>query len=166
MCIRDSTNGTGISDLLAADRGDHLDQVLKETSMPGVRVATSGQELHHPGALLASAGPMIDNARAMADVVLIDCAPMLTVSDAVDLAPYVDVALVVSRLNRTTTAHAEACHRLLSRLGVPALGTVLIGSRPAGMHDGYRFNNRQQRSPRGATGREAVDASSEATTGS
>ncbi len=131
-------NGSGVSDLLAADRAGHLAGVLKDTHVPGVRVATSGQELAHPGALVASARPLLDQARRLGDVVLVDTAPMLTVSDAVDLAPYVDVAIVVSRLNRTTTTQAASSRRLLSRLGVPALGTVLVGSRGGGRYDGYR----------------------------
>lgn len=145
----DVANGTGISDLLAADRGEHLDQILRDTCLRGVQVATSGQQLDHPGALLASAGPMLDAARALADVTLIDTAPMLTVSDAVDLAQHVDVALIVSRLNKTTSGHAAASQRLLSRLGVPALGTVLVGSRPTGAQDGYQFGGLQGRGGRG-----------------
>lgn len=130
---------TGISDLLTADRGEHLDQVIRDTCVKGVQIATSGQHLDHPGALLAGAGQSIMRARELADVVLIDTAPVLTVSDAVDLATFVDVAVIVSRLNKTTTTEASAAQRLLSRLGVPALGTVLVGSRAAGAHDGYRF---------------------------
>ncbi len=130
-------NGTGISDLLAADRGDHLDQILRETSISGVRIATSGQQLTHPGALLAAAGPMFERARQLADVVIVDSAPMLTVSDAVDLAPLVDMAVVVARLNGTTTGQAASTQRLLSRLKVPALGSVLVGSRPNVGHE-YR----------------------------
>ncbi len=137
----DVADGTGISDLLAADRGEHLEQILRETRLAGVKIATSGQELGHPGALLAAAGPMIQAARRLADVVLIDTAPILTVSDAIDIAQHVDVALVVSRLNKTTNNHAAAAQRLLSRLGVPALGTVLVGSRPTGARDDYRLVN-------------------------
>lgn len=170
----DVANGTGISDLLAADRGEHLDQILRDTCLSGVQVATSGQQLDHPGALLASAGPMLDAARALADVTLIDTAPMLTVSDAVDLAQHVDVALIVSRLNKTTSGHAAASQRLLSRLGVPALGTVLVGSRPTGAQDGYQFGGLQGRGGRGTddgeqrqgeTGRDARPAQRGKTTG-
>ncbi len=144
----DVADGTGMSDLLAGDRPQHLEQVVRDTRIPGVTIATSGQELGHPGALLASAGPLIAAARGLADVVLIDTAPLLAVSDAIDLAQHVDVALVVTRLNRTTTGHAAAAQRLLSRLGVPALGTVLVGSRPTGAQEGYLVaEHRQGRSP-------------------
>lgn len=134
-------NGPGVSDLLAPRRQVTFESVCRQTRLTGVEMVTSGQRLDHPGALLASAGPLLEAARRRADVVLIDTAPMLTASDAIDLAQYVDVALVVSRLNKTTTTHAAATQRLLSRLGVPALGTVLVGSRSAGALSGaYRMS--------------------------
>jgi capsular exopolysaccharide synthesis family protein len=134
-------NAAGVSDLLAAGDSSHLQQVVRDTGIVGVRVVTAGQQLAHPGALLASAGPMLRAARAMADVVLVDTAPLLTVSDTIDVATHTDVALVVSRLNRTTTYQASAAQRLLSRLGIPALGLVLVGGRRAGSVEGYRFND-------------------------
>lgn len=130
----ETENSAGVSDLLAPRSNLTLDSVARQTRLAGVELVTSGQRLDHPGALLASAGPLLRAARERADVVLIDTAPMLTASDAIDLAQYVDVALLVSRLNKTTTTHAAAAQRLLSRLGVPALGTVLVGSRSAGSH--------------------------------
>ena len=130
-------NGTGLSELLAADRGQHLDQVVHETTVPGVSIATSGHDTDHPGALLASAGPLLAAARSLADVVIVDAPPMLTVSDALDLARHTDVTLLVSRLNKTTRAQAQECQRLFKRLGVSALGTVLVGSKPAGARYGY-----------------------------
>jgi len=130
-------NSTGLSELLSADRGRHLEQVVHETSLPGVSIATSGHDTDHPGALLASVGPLLEAARTLADVVLVDAPPMLTVSDALDLARHTDVTLLVSRLNKTTRAQAQECQRLFRRLGVSALGTVLVGSRPAGARYGY-----------------------------
>lgn len=130
-------DGTGISELLAADRGRHLEQVVHETGVAGVSIATSGHDTDHPGALLASVGPLIEAARTLADVVIVDAPPMLTVSDALDVARHTDVTLLVSRLNKTTQSQAEECQRLFKRLGVSALGTVLVGSKPAGARYGY-----------------------------
>lgn len=123
----DAPSGAGLSDLLSAGRPEDLEGVVRDTAYPGVQLATSGQETRHPGALLTAAGDVVAVARELADVVLIDTAPMLAVSDAVDLSPHVDAVVVVSRVNRTTTGQARASHRLLSRLEVPALGVVLVG---------------------------------------
>jgi capsular exopolysaccharide synthesis family protein len=136
-----TANAAGVSDILAAGDGSHLERVVRDTGIAGVRVVTAGKQLDHPGALLASAGPMLRTARTMADVVLVDTAPLLTVSDTIDVATHTDVALVVSRLNRTTTYQAFGAQRLLRRLGIPALGLVLVGGPRAGSVEGYRFND-------------------------
>ena len=135
----DVTNGTGVSDLLAADRVRHLEEVVRETDIPGVSVATSGHDTDHPGALLASVGELVAVARSLADVVVIDTPPMLTVADALDVARHADMTLLVTRLNKTTRTQAAECHRLLNRLGISAQGTVLVGSRPAGARYGYQM---------------------------
>lgn len=132
-----ATNGPGVSDLLADPGARQLRDVVQDTTIPGVTIATSGEHLEHPGALLASVGPVVAAARSMADVVLIDTPPMLAVSDALDVARHTDGTLLVSRLNRTTRPQAEECRRRLDQLGLSALGTVLIGSRPAGARYGY-----------------------------
>ena len=131
------TNVTGISELLSADRGRHLEEVVHATDVPGVSIATSGRDTDHPGALLASVRPLMAAARGLADVVIIDAPPLLVVSDALDLARHADVTLLVSKLNKTTRTQAQECQRLFTRLGVSALGTVLVGSRPAGARYGY-----------------------------
>ena len=130
-------NVAGASDLLAADRGRHLGQVVRPTDLPGVSVVTSGEPTDHPGALLASVGPMIAAARSLADVVLIDSPPMLVVADALDIARHTDLTLLVTRLNRTTRSQAGACQRAFSRLDISAFGTVLVGSRATGTRYGY-----------------------------
>ena len=126
-----AAQGEGLSDLLATGRPTELERVVRDTEIQGVQIVTSGGQGARPGALLAGAGPLIGKARKMADVVLIDTAPLLTVSDAVDLSPHVDAVLVVTRAGHTTAGQARASQRLLSRLGVPALGAVLIGHAPS-----------------------------------
>lgn len=134
----ETASGTGASDLLGAHRVQDLENVARRTRFPGLRLVTSGEEqVGHPGALLAGAGELIAQARQLADVVLIDTAPTLNVSDAVDLSAHVDAVLVVGSANRTTAPQAGATYRLLSRMGVPALGVVLMGARSAGGYEGY-----------------------------
>ena len=129
----DVPSGAGLSDLLSAKWPLDLAVVVRDSAFIGVQVVTSGQELGHPGALLAGAGPLIARARELADVVLVDTAPLLSVSDAIDLSPHVDAALVVSRLNRTTAQEAAGVQRLLARLRVPAVGAVLVGAGSGGL---------------------------------
>ena len=64
----------------------------------------------------------------MADVVLIDTAPLLASSINRELATMVDgvVALCV-RVGRTTVAQAERCGDLLAQIRAPAIGVVMTG---------------------------------------
>lgn len=120
--------GRGISDLLAGTSTAELAHVVRPSSVPGVRLVTSGTVTDHPGALLARAGGLLDAARSLADVVLIDAAPVLAANDATDLVPYVDAVVLVARCGRTSREHALRATELLARLAVPIAGTVLVGS--------------------------------------
>ncbi len=130
-------NGDGLSEVLESGNHRHLAGVVADTAHAGVRIATSGGVERSPGALLASAGRLITQARGLADVVLVDTPPLLVASDAVDLAQHADAVLLVGRLNRTTRTVAEAARRVVSRLGVPALGVVLVGVPPQHPIEGY-----------------------------
>ena len=99
----------------------------RDSAFIDVQVVTADRRLGHPGALLAGAGPLIARARKLADVVLIDTAPLLSVSDAVDLSPHVDAALVVAGSTALRRSSGRSAQRLLSRLRVPAVGAVLVG---------------------------------------
>jgi capsular exopolysaccharide synthesis family protein len=109
------------------------------TAMPNVRLIPSGQIPEKPGELLAS--PMmrqvISEAREVADVVLIDTAPILAASDATHLFPLVDAVVVVGRAGRTTTLSAQRTSELLLRLGAPVVGATLNGSTEARLPRGY-----------------------------
>ena len=132
--------GRGISDLLAGTSAADLAHVVRSTAVPGVRLVSSGTVTDHPAALLARAGGLLDAARAMADVVLIDAAPVLAANDATDLVPYVDAVVLVARSGRTTRDHALRTTELLARLSVPIAGTVLVGSN--GSISGYNSGSR------------------------
>lgn len=120
--------GPGMSDLLAGTSVVELAHVVRASAVPGVRMVTSGTVTGHPAALLARAGALLDTARQLADIVLIDAAPVLAANDATDLVPYVDGVVLVTRSGRTTREHALRTTELLARLSVPIAGTVLVGS--------------------------------------
>jgi Mrp family chromosome partitioning ATPase len=124
--------GRGLSDLLAANQGHPLESVLQQTDVPNVRLATAGFSTEHPGALLGTMGPLIQQARGLADVVLIDAPPVLLANDAIDVMPFVDTVVVVSRDGRVSGPEAAQMMHLLTRLRVACLGTVLVGATDAG----------------------------------
>jgi capsular exopolysaccharide synthesis family protein len=121
--------GPGLTDLLATDRGPtHLQDLIVDTSVPGVGLIHSGTPVDNPAELFTREGVrLLDEARDLADVVLIDTAPVLVVSDASELLPAVDAVILVCRVGRTTRDAAQRSAQLLARAGIPLLGVVLIG---------------------------------------
>jgi len=71
-------------------------------------------------------GSALQTARSLADVVLIDTAPIGTVNDAVTLSRLVDGVVLVARLNRTTKDVARRALRVLRNVDVDIPGVVVI----------------------------------------
>lgn len=125
---------------LAIDPALPLEQVLKPTSTPTLRILTCGTIPPNPAELLGSvrAAELMQQLGAAADIVLYDTPPAATVTDAVILAAQVDGVLQVVRAGVTRIDLIQRCKVLLERTNVYILGPVLNGVRP---HDlGYYAN--------------------------
>ena len=89
-------------------------------------VANSGQ-------LALRAPAVLEAARHLAEVILVEAPPLLGFHDAEALAPFVDVVLVVGECLATTFDQARRSGDLLRRIGAPVIGVALtnmrIGSR-------------------------------------
>jgi Mrp family chromosome partitioning ATPase len=92
-------------------------------------VLPAGPTPPNPQALLARPAmtDVVEEARALADVVLLDCPPIGTVNDPVTLANLVDGVVLVSRLNQTTRDAARRTMRTLQNLEVQLVGVVVTG---------------------------------------
>jgi Mrp family chromosome partitioning ATPase/capsular polysaccharide biosynthesis protein len=121
--------GPGLTDLALMGDAGRLDKIVRESSIAPVGVVTAGQQITIGGVLEGSVGPILASARELADVVIVDAAPLLAGSDALDLMPHVDTVIMVGRIRRTTRDQAERARELLGRIGVPVLGVALIGTR-------------------------------------
>ena len=149
----------GISDYLATATPPPLETLLRDSGVPRVRVVGAGGAARRPpGGQLAAQHQLLDEARALADVVILDTAPLLASSIARELATMVDSVVVLCRVGRTTVADAERCGDLLAQIGAPALGVVLVGvSAPSpSEYFGY-FNLRRDRRLQAEPGPVAVD---------
>ena len=99
------------------------------TNVPGVSLVHSGTTIDNAAELVATRGArLLEEARSMADVVLLDNAPLLVVSDASELLPAVDAVKMVARAGQTSRDAARRSAELLDRAGIPVLGVVLIGA--------------------------------------
>jgi Mrp family chromosome partitioning ATPase len=110
-----------------------------------VTLLLSGARPANPPAVLASdrVTEVLDRLRDAHDVVLIDSAPLLAVTDTVPLLRYADAAIFVGRLGVTTRDTAKRLARFLERIpDVNLLGVVandLSQFEAAGYGYGYGY---------------------------
>ena len=92
----------------------------------------------NPQALLARSAMtyVLEEARAQADVILMDLPPIGTVNDPVTVANLVDGVVVIARLNQTTRDSARRALRVLRNTDAELLGVVITGT-PAAPHGYY-----------------------------
>jgi Mrp family chromosome partitioning ATPase len=121
----------GLADLANGALDDDVpvdvEEYLRDTSLAGVRLLAAGRVEQSSGLLPARLGPIVENARRLADVVLVDSAPLSGLTGAVELMPYVDSAVLVVRAERTVAQSISQASQVLSRMRVPVLGAVLVG---------------------------------------
>jgi capsular exopolysaccharide synthesis family protein len=115
----------GLSAVLGGER--RLEEVIRPTTVNGVYVAPDGGGLRHLGDLASEGHELLDRARQLADVVLVDTAPVLATNDASELIPAVDAVVVVCRSGRTRAESAREARTLFERLSTPVAGVVLTG---------------------------------------
>jgi len=134
--ILEVDNDTGLVNALTEEsHGPLLNGYIKDTTVKNVRLVPSGPNTKNSGELLSSREmeAAIAEARELADVVLIDTAPLLAAGEATLLFSKVDGVLVVSRAGRTTPDAAGRARDLLMRLDAPMLGVVLNAAEGSGV---------------------------------
>jgi capsular exopolysaccharide synthesis family protein len=107
------------------------DMPLQDTAVAGLRVLTSGILPPNPSELLASprTAAILESLRELADLVLIDSAPVLPVSDAAVLAARCDGVLLVVRYGKTPRDAARRAREQLDKVGARILGVTINGAR-------------------------------------
>jgi capsular exopolysaccharide synthesis family protein len=96
---------------------------------PRIMVLASGPIPPNPSELLSSqrTADLLSQIANQADIVLVDCPPVLPVTDAAVLARKVDGTLVVASAGMTTTKDLARTIQLLGQVDAPLLGVVLNG---------------------------------------
>lgn len=100
---------------------------------------------------LPAAQQLIDDAKELADYVIIDSPPLSEVIDALQLAQRADEVLVVVRLGKSHLARLAHLTELLSRHGVTPVGFAIVGASTPGGESTYYLPQRpagHQRRPR------------------
>ena len=111
---------------------------MRPTSIEGVGILTAGTQLEHPASLTSRMEPLVQAARELADIVVVDSSPILGASDGFDIIPLVDSVLLVVRSGRLTAVAAQRVAELLKRFQVPVAGIVMVAV-PAIASDGYGY---------------------------
>jgi capsular exopolysaccharide synthesis family protein len=105
---------------------------LQQPSDAPLSVLTSGQLPPNPAELVGSLAmeALVRELRQDADLLLIDCPPVLPVADPMLVARLADGVLLVARAASTTTERLQAARAAVQRAGVPLLGAVLNAVHP------------------------------------
>jgi capsular exopolysaccharide synthesis family protein len=119
--------GPGLAEALDGEGEIELEPLLQPTAIERIHVIATGTAQGKAAALFGSPrmAQVLEKARAHADIVLIDTAPVLVASDWTQLLPEVDTVLVVARAGRTDTSSAERTAEILELLQAPVVGVAL-----------------------------------------
>jgi len=99
---------------------------------------------------------LIAQARAIADWVVVDTAPLGAVGDALRVASHVDEIVLVTRPGNTVRTELETTRDLLVRMGGPPTGYVVVGDAERPVGDYYSYGVRHQRGAASAAARPLV----------
>jgi non-specific protein-tyrosine kinase len=130
---------------------------------PALMLLLGGATPANPPAVLASkrVGQVLDELRGRFDIVLIDSAPVLAVTDTVPLLRYADATLFVGRLGVTTRDTAKRLADFVARVpGLNMLGVVAndLSRLEAGTYGyGYGYGPEDERPKRGFGRRRAAE---------
>lgn len=141
----DAPSGPGMLELFDPGRTDvtTLRSIVRRTAVDGVDLIPSGRPTENPAPHLAKVARIIQGARNLYDVVLIDTAPLLAANDANELIQHSDTLLMMVRTGKTSE---EAALHAMGSLDLPAEengGVVMLtgseGSSPYSYRYRYRY---------------------------
>ena len=118
------SNNVGVTTAMLAQQNE---LPLQTTEVPNLLVLTSGPLPPNPADLLASArmALLLQQLAEQADLVLLDSAPVVAVTDAALLATKVDGVLLVINAGHTRREHTQRAKDLLGKVNARLVGAVL-----------------------------------------
>lgn len=118
------TKDVGVAEFMLGESGK--EEIVKHTEYKNVDVITRGAEIYNSALVLVSDKfkELIADLREEYDYVLLDCAPVLQVSDFIHIAKISDGVLFLVAYASTTKAQVAEAVKELRKNGANILGTV------------------------------------------
>ncbi|WBB80851.1 polysaccharide biosynthesis tyrosine autokinase [Micromonospora sp. WMMD882] len=135
-------SAVGLTDVLLGDVP--VGDAVQRWGDRSLLVLPSGSNPPNPSELLGSKAmaELLTSLRESADIVIIDTAPLLAVTDGVVVAVQADGALMVTQQGRISRTQVSAASRALQSVSVRILGCVLnmakVDKREAYQYEAYR----------------------------
>jgi capsular exopolysaccharide synthesis family protein len=124
---------------IAAGDGDRSDGEVEADPEHVLTVIPAGSFTPEPAELLASRRfrELLAAAREGYDLIVLDCGPLLSVGDALEVLRLADAALLCIRLDQTTREQALAAKGAIGQMPARPIGLVLTGVRSG--REGYYY---------------------------
>jgi capsular exopolysaccharide synthesis family protein len=139
--IFDVTNENGLSDVLAGEV--EIGNATQASSIVNLSIVPGGQPPIRPAELVQSEAMVsaIDDLRGAFDLVILDCPPILGLSDCLAIVPLADAAIMVVEAERTRKGAIADAVEQLDHVGVTVEGVVLNAVRigRSGHHHAYGY---------------------------
>ncbi|MEJ7785096.1 MAG: polysaccharide biosynthesis tyrosine autokinase [Solirubrobacteraceae bacterium] len=138
----DGTAGLGGVLVLEASLEETFVEIELDTPDSGrLRALPAGPPPPNPSELLGSQRmkDLLSQLMEMADLVVVDSTPLLTVSDSLPLVEVVSGVVAVARLNSTSKDAIKRFERVITNAGGTLLGMVATGATTSGLYGRYGY---------------------------
>jgi len=127
------------SDERNALRTVNVDDLTPEDEEKVTVLPFGSRRPHNPGDFVGSSSvrQVVEELADRYDIVIVDTAPLLAVSDARAISEYVDAALIVCSLKATRKSNLRSVRRLLSVLPTRVFGVAITGVPPMPVYGSY-----------------------------
>lgn len=114
----------GIAEYLLGNLSEQ--EIIKQTGYKNVDIITRGAEIYNPSLAFVSDKfkELIDSLREKYDFIILDCAPILQVSDYIHISKFSDGVLFLVAFGITTKAQVVEAVNELKKNNIEILGTV------------------------------------------
>jgi Mrp family chromosome partitioning ATPase len=133
-----------------------------------LRVLPAGLAAPNPSELLSSERmeQVLSELESGSDLVIVDSAAALAVSDALPLLRWTSGVVMIARLNRTTRASIRRLQKIIDSAAGTLLGVVATGAPNRGGYDGYGYGYKDSRARKRAERKQLRKAEASADDGS